>query len=167
MFVSINVLEKKNRIKDLLFPLDQLPPEMSKGDLEKNIAILEHPEGVVIVLTEGLLFEQGSAELDEKGKKLIDVLTPVILSSNADTNISGHTDSIPAVGVSNDDLSALRAVSVLERFLNGGIPPDRFSVSGYGGDRPLYSNATEEGRRKNRRVEILLKTAPRVGSYVN
>ena len=162
-----NVLNKLDRIKDLLFPLDVLPPEISSSTLEENLSILAHPEGVVIVLTDALLFEQGSAELDAKGKKLIDVLTPVILATNADANISGYTDSTPGTAVSNDDLSALRSMAILERFLYGGIRPDRFSISGYGADKPMFPNTTEEGRRKNRRVEILLKTAPRVGSYVN
>lgn len=162
-----NILNKLDRIKDLLFPLELLPKDISSSTLEKNLEILAHPEGVVIVLTDALLFEQGAYELDDAGKKLIDILTPVILRTNADANISGHTDPTPGVGMSNDDLSALRAMSILERFLYGGIRPDRFSISGYGADRPMYSNNTEEGRRKNRRVEILLKTTPRVASYVN
>jgi chemotaxis protein MotB len=118
-------------------------------------------------LTDELLFGQGSYELDEVGKKLIDIQTPVILRVNADANISGHTDTTPGVVVNNDDLSALRAMAILERFLYGGIRPDRFSISGYGSDRPMFSNDTAEGRRKNRRVEILLKTTPRVAGYVN
>jgi chemotaxis protein MotB len=162
-----NVLEKTNRIKDLLFPRDVLPPELSRGQLEENLAVLAHPEGVVIVLTEELLFAPQSAALDARGEALIDILTPVILSVNADTNISGFTDSTPAKGMSNDDLSALRALSVLERFLHGGVQADRFSISGYGSDKPLHPNDAPEGRRKNRRVEILLKTAPRVGSYID
>jgi chemotaxis protein MotB len=73
-----NILEKRKRLKDLLFPLDLLPKELAPGELEKNLSILEHPEGVDIVLTEGLLFAAGSSSLDEKGKKLLDALTPVI-----------------------------------------------------------------------------------------
>lgn len=162
----LNILEKKNRIKDLLFPVDLLPKDMSSSDLEKNISILEHPEGVVIVLTEGLLFARGTAELDAKGKSLIAVLTPVLHSVNADINISGHTDATPAQKISNYDLSLMRAVVVLEQLLQAQIPPDRFSVSGYGPDKPMYSNDTEDGQAKNRRVEILVKTTPRVGSYL-
>jgi chemotaxis protein MotB len=163
----LHILDKTNRIKDLLFPRDVLPPELSRGKLDENLAILAHPEGVVIVLTEGLLFEPQAVELGSEGRALLDLLTPVILSVNADANISGFTDSSPARGMSNYDLSALRALAVLERFLQGGIQADRFSISGYGGDRPMYSNDDPDGRRKNRRVEVLLKTTPRVGSYVN
>ena len=161
-----NILEKKNRLKDLLFPLDVLPKELSASDLEKNLTILSHPEGVVIVLTEGLLFARGSAELGDTGKKLLDVLTPVIQAVNADSNISGHTDATPAAGVDSYELSFLRAAGVLEHFLQAKLVPDRFSVSGYGPDKPMQPNDSEEHRQQNRRVEILIKTTPRVGSYV-
>ena len=160
-----NILNKKDRLKDLLFPLDILPKELSFSDLEKNLQILQHPEGVVIVLTEGLLFDEGSALLGSVGKKLLDVLTPVIHAVNADVNISGHS-ALAGDGQDVYDLSFLRAAAVLEQFLQSQIRPDRFSVSGYGADKPMYSNESAEGRRQNRRVEILLKTTPRVGSYI-
>jgi chemotaxis protein MotB len=160
-----NILEKRKRLKDLLFPRDLLPKELSQGDLEKNLSILEHPEGVVIVLTEGLLFAEGTSRLDEKGKKLLDLLTPVIYRVNADLNISGHSGAAAEAGEEGYNLSFLRAAVVLEHFLHAEIPPDRFSVSGYGPDKPLSSNADGEEWEKNRRVEILVKTTPRVGSY--
>ena len=159
-----NVMEKRNRLKDLLFPLDVLPKELSPGELERNLEILAHPEGVVIVLTDGLLFAEGTHTLDSVGKALLDVLIPVILAVNADLNISGHTD----VGEGRDsyDLSFMRAASVLEHFLQARLAPDRFSISGYGPDKPLFTNDDPESRRKNRRVEILVKSTPRVGGYL-
>ena len=66
-------------------------------------------------------------------------------------------------------LNAKRAnpkIRVLEHFLHGNLKPDRFSVSGYGADKPMYGNDTEENRAKNRRVEILIKTAKAVGRYI-
>lgn len=161
-----NVFTKQERLKDLLFPDEVLPPELLRGDLEENLRILAHPEGVVIVLTEELLFPHGSAALDGRGIKLLEGLAPVILALNTDVNISGHTDSTPAVGMSNDDLSVLRALAVLDRFLTARIPPDRFSVSGYGADKPMYPNTTADGRAKNNRVEILVKTTQRLGRYM-
>jgi chemotaxis protein MotB len=160
-----NILEKRNRLKDLLFPLDLLPKELSPGELEKNLSILEHPEGVVIVLTQGLLFSPGSSSLNEKGKKLLDALTPVIFRVNADVNISGHSAALAENGADGYNLSFLRAAVVLEHFLHAKLSPDRFSVSGYGPDKPMYDGGAEE-QEKNRRVEILVKTAPRVGSYM-
>lgn len=161
-----NVLLKQKRFKDLLFPVDSLPPEISSGDLEENLRILEHPEGVVIVLTEGLLFAPGSAALEEKGKRLLDVLTPVIFRVNADTNISGHSGYPSEDGTDGYELSFRRAAVVLEHFLQAKIPPDRFSVSGYGPDKPMAPDTGVAGQEQNRRVEILLKTTPRVGRYI-
>jgi chemotaxis protein MotB len=160
-----NMLEREKRIKDLLFPDDLLPPELSSSELQKNLSILEHPEGVVIVLTEGLLFAEGSSLLDNAGKKLLDLLTPVIHRVNADVNISGHTAGNEE-SIGPYEVSYLRAAVVLEHFLQLQVRPDRFSVSGYGPDKPMYDNSVPDQARKNRRVEILLKTTPRIGSYI-
>ncbi len=160
-----NVLLQQDRIKDLLFPYDVLPPEVTTGDIAENLRILQHPEGVVIVLTEGLLFPEGAAELTPVGKKLLEALSPVILAVETDVNISGHTDNKEAVGQNPYELSGFRAIAVLEQFLLYQIKPDRFSVSGYGPDKPMESNSTAAGRAKNRRVEILLKVNKWVGSY--
>ena len=161
-----NVFAKQERLKDLLFPDEVLPPDLLRGDLEENLRILTHPEGVVIVLTEGLLFPHGSAALDGRGMKLLEGLAPVILGLTSDVNISGHTDPTPSLGMGNDDLSVFRALAVLDRFLAARIPPDRFSVSGYGADKPMYPNTTADGRAKNNRVEILVKTTQRLGRYI-
>ncbi|OGQ96785.1 MAG: hypothetical protein A2521_16580 [Deltaproteobacteria bacterium RIFOXYD12_FULL_57_12] len=67
--------------------------------------------------------------------------------------ISGHTDATgPAP--QNLELSTKRAQSVAEYLIGNGIAPERVTVKGYGAERPVADNATEEGKRKNRRVEI-------------
>ncbi len=161
-----NVLNKQERIKDLLFPDQILPPDLPRAELEANLKILATSEGVVIVLTEGVLFAEGEAKLNHRGIRLLDELVPVILGINTDINISGHTDTTPAANMSNDDLSIFRALAALDRFLQAGIKPNRFSVSGYGSDRPIDSNQTTQGRAQNRRLEILLKVTPRMGGYI-
>ncbi len=160
------VFAKQERIKDLLFPDELLPAEMAGGDVKENLQILQHPEGVVIVLTGNLLFEEGSSTLDSPGKALLDALTPVIQSVNADVNISGYADETSASQHEADEISVLRAIAVLERFLQSSIGPERFSVSGYGHDKPLYPGAQGSERVKNRRVEILLKTAKGLAKYI-
>lgn len=168
-----NILNKQRRLKDLLFPTEVLPPDLSFNELDKNLQILAHPEGVVIVLTDSLLFSPDSASLNNIGKKLLEQLTPVMHALNADINISGHSDA-GGTGMTDgmfdsasraEELSFLRAAAILEHFLQAQMRPERFSISGYGADKPAFSNLTDEGRRKNRRVEILVKTTPRVGSY--
>ncbi|MCC8193218.1 MAG: flagellar motor protein MotB [Deltaproteobacteria bacterium] len=161
------VLEKQDRIKDLLFPNEILPPELSPGKLDENLRILEHPEGVVIVLTEELLFPRGESTLTPTGMRLLSAFVPVLHYSTADVNIAGHTDATEAVhDMDSYVLSGKRAMSVLEYFLQQKFPARRFSISGYGPDKPLYPNDTEQHRLQKRRVEILLKTSQWLGRYL-
>ena len=70
--------------------------------------------------------------------------------------IEGHTDSIGPVAY-NLNLSNERARSVMNYFVSKGIPAKRISSKGYGEAKPIASNETEEGKAKNRRVEIRVK----------
>ena len=158
--------EQRDRIKDLLFPEDILPPDIDMSTLDRNLRILQKPEGLAIALTNDLVFAPGSYELTDSAKKLLSQVMLMLQYTSADTNISGHADNTGTNSAANYPLSGKRAMSVLEYFLEQGLRPERFSVSGYGADRPLESNATEYGRSQNRRVEILIKTTQRLGRYV-
>jgi chemotaxis protein MotB len=72
--------------------------------------------------------------------------------------VEGHTDNVPISSKkyrSNFELSAARAFSVINYFINTEkMSPEKFSTFGYGEYRPVSSNDTEEGRAKNRRIEI-------------
>lgn len=74
--------------------------------------------------------------------------------------IEGHTDNVPIRNEyfsSNWQLSSTRASNVVEYLINnGGISPDRLSAVGYGEYRPVADNSTDQGRSKNRRVDILI-----------
>ncbi len=78
--------------------------------------------------------------------------------------IEGHTDNIPTgkPHVGNKDLSLRRARVIADILVAHGISPDRISVIGYGDAQPIDSNDTEEGRAKNRRVEV--KLIPKEGN---
>ncbi len=72
--------------------------------------------------------------------------------------IEGHTDNIPTgkLHIDNIELSLRRARAIANILVSHGISPDRISVIGYGDAHPIDSNDTEEGRAKNRRVEVKL-----------
>lgn len=159
------VMEKTERIKDLLFPEDMLPPELSRSTLDENLTILRRPEGVALVLTEKLLFPPNGYTLSDAAKTLLGAISQVFALTEADVNIAGYTDSAPAQDPDNLTLSGLRAMSVLEYFLSLGAPDRRFSVAGYGPFWPIADNDTPEGQAKNRRVEILLRTTPWLAGY--
>ncbi|MDP1773353.1 MAG: OmpA family protein [Methylobacter sp.] len=97
---------------------------------------------------------------------LNDVALPTIenfvgeISASQDSRviIEGHTDNIPTgkLDVDNMDLSLRRARAIADILVSHGVSSDRISVIGYGDARPIESNDTEEGRAKNRRVEVRL-----------
>ena len=155
------VLEKKDRIKDLLFPDMVLPPDINRSTLQENLDILVRPEGVALVLSDNLLFPTGKTELPEQGQELLKQIASLIRIWPAPVNISGYTDNVPSFGRGNIKISAQRAMAVLDYFLNNKqMQGQRFSVSAYGPNFPIADNDTPQGRARNRRVEVLFKNMP-------
>ena len=114
----------------------------------------------VRVLTDGLLFESGSADIRRPALPMLRKLARVLSIDKAHPfRVEGHTDNIPMAGryPSNWELSTARSSAVVRSFTGmGGIPGRRFEAVGRADLEPLSSNATEAGRAKNRRVEIIL-----------
>ena len=116
---------------------------------------------VYVSMSDKLLFKSGSAAIESKGIDAIKVLADV-LTKNADIDIlvEGHTDSNPiktAIYNDNWDLSAARAISIVRILTTDySITPTRLTASGRGEYSPKASNATADGRAKNRRTEIIL-----------
>lgn len=158
------VLNKKNRLKDLLFPDEVLPPELDRQTLEENLKILSKWDGVALVFTDELVFRPGSTELSDTGRSLLDALVPVISGTQAPVDVAGYADEVDDAP---DPLetSAGRAMAVLTFLREAGIPSKRMLVSAYGATRPMVPGESVEARRQNRRVEILLKTQRPIGGY--
>lgn len=161
----MDLLLKQDRIKDLLFPDDILPQEISRSTLDENLSILQRPEGVALVLNDKLLFAPESSELTAPAQKILAAVADVLSATIANVNISGYTDNGEGSELDPYALSADRALTVLEYFLKNGFKPIRFSASGYGPNDPVASNDTPEGRAQNRRIEIYLKTKPFFAGY--
>lgn len=157
----LKVFESHQRIKDLLFPDEVLPENMSRGTLQENVEVLVRPEGVAIVLSDGLLFPSGQSALSAESANLLTEFAAFLGSVPMPVNIAGYTDNVSGGAKDNYVLSSERAMAVLAFFLEQGFSPGRFSVSAYGPAFPIAENDTPEGRAKNRRVEILLKTTGR------
>lgn len=117
--------------------------------------------GLLIRIKEQALFPSGSAELVPESQKIGVVVAGLLATMPEQVLISGHTDNVPINTPqypSNWELSNQRALNFLKYILsvNPKLDPTRFSAIGYGEYRPAASNDTEEGRRKNRRVEIMV-----------
>jgi len=118
---------------------------------------------LITVLTDEVLFTPGSAMLEPKSTLLLDELAEVFKPLPNAIEIVGHTDTVPirsAQFPSNWELSTGRAGSVVRYFIDRlGFPPERLRSSGLADTQPIDTNATPEGRARNRRVEITVLTA--------
>lgn len=132
--------------------------------LHANITVKQTKTSVVISLKDKAFFAKGSAQLMPTALPVLDKLATLLLESGMYLRVEGHTDDRPSHDhhfVSNWDLSAARAVSVVQYFADEyAYPPETMAVAGYASGRPVVSNDTEEGRQTNRRVDIVLLAAP-------
>jgi type VI secretion system protein ImpK len=115
---------------------------------------------VIIRMSNLALFAPASATVRDEFKPLIGKIAAVIEKEPGAVKVVGHTDGTPIRTVrfpSNYQLSVERAKAVAEILRGGVSKPDRIAVEGKGADIPIASNATVEGRARNRRVEVLLQ----------
>lgn len=115
-------------------------------------------------------FDSGKAEIRQVMRPLMKKIAVVLKEQEGEITVVGHTDNVPILGgpfKSNLGLSMARAASVADYLLNQGrIAPERISTMGFGEHRPIDTNDTPEGRQKNRRVEIMLKS-PAIIDYMD
>lgn len=113
--------------------------------------------GDVVTILEGVNFEFDSARLRPDAIVILDEASTVLeRRSDISVDVIGHTCSIGTEKY-NQSLSERRAKSVYDYFVNKGIAADRLTTQGFGETKPAFSNATREGRAKNRRVELYVK----------
>jgi chemotaxis protein MotB len=114
---------------------------------------------VVAIATDDVLFASGSAEFGAEGRRIIATIAPILGGFSNELLVEGHTDTVPInrAGYDNWDLSADRALAVLKLLVTVyEIDPDRLVAAGYGEFRPRASNETDDGKAKNRRVELVI-----------
>jgi chemotaxis protein MotB len=127
----------------------------------KDAVELEIGEDTVTIRMMGeTTFDSGKAKLHPAFRPLLKKIGEVLSQTKGEIIIAGHTDNVPLKGGlfgSNLGLSMARAGSVAEYLLQTtSIDPKRLSTMGFGEYRPLTSNDAARGRRKNRRVEIIV-----------
>jgi len=101
-----------------------------------------------------LNFESGTPQLTPDSNKTVNDLAQVLKAyPNAQVQIVGHTDNTGSAAA-NQVLSLARAEAVKGMLVSQGVGTDRITTQGFGADRPVASNDNEEGRARNRRVEL-------------
>lgn len=133
---------------------------LMKARAQQKVSVSLSRRGLVVSLKEAGFFDSGSATLKQSSYALLnDVIHSLASYSNA-IRIEGHTDNIPISSRSfptNWELSTARATNVLQYLASQvDFEPGRMCAAGYGQYRPVADNASDEGRSKNRRVDIVL-----------
>lgn len=115
---------------------------------------------MVIELPDNVLFDSGAAELKPEGQATLIEIVQVLRSiEGRQFQVAGHTDNVPIRSrrfPSNWELSGARAVTVARFMIDQGMPSDRISAAGYADTQAIETNDTDEGRQRNRRIEIAL-----------
>lgn len=140
-----------------------------KEALERRLSALARGAALQIedgkfILQGEVLFDSGSDELRPEGAQLMtrlgQALGPVLVAEpDQAVMVGGHTDNVPIRTErfpSNWALSTARAEAVAKVLIAAGLSPERLVVAGFGSHRPRRDNGTEESRRQNRRIEVLL-----------
>ena len=104
-----------------------------------------------------IFFEFNSADLRPEGRALLDKVGAALASDELATfrfSVEGHTDSVGSDGY-NSSLSAERAEAVKAYLMAQGVPAERLGTVGHGEVAPVADNETDDGRQRNRRVELI------------
>ena len=138
---------------------EKLNEYLKEENLENDIEVIRDNDKVTLRFSSSLLFSSGKATLKDDVKPYLNKISKTI-PDGYDIQIEGHTDNLPINNSefkSNWDLSALRGINVLRYLIDYcDVNPEKLSVAGYGEYQPIADNSTEEGRSKNRRVDIIL-----------
>ncbi|MBQ2934969.1 MAG: flagellar motor protein MotB [Lachnospiraceae bacterium] len=138
---------------------EKVEEALKEKNLDKEIDITFTAQYVQLTLNGAVLFDSGSVELKEESLPILNQVGIILQKYSAGKiEIEGHTDNVPMSGAkysNNDELSTGRALSVFYYLKdNTTLDPASIKHSGMGEYVPIADNSTEEGRAKNRRVEI-------------
>lgn len=153
--------EDLERIRLREAALNEIRARLSAAQLDAFVSADFEGDGIRLSIPNSILFNTGQADLQGRGPDVIRTLAPILAAGRQLVSVEGHTDNIPIKTdrfPSNWELSAQRAATVVRVLAETGVSSARLQAVGYGESRPLSSNTTEDGRRENRRVTLLLRT---------
>ncbi|MFN0117865.1 MAG: flagellar motor protein MotB [Elusimicrobiota bacterium] len=126
---------------------------------QKGVMVNQSLGDVRIEFGEKVLFDSAQSELKASSNEIFSVIAQSLVKSKQIIIVEGHSDSVPIRSINykdNWELSMSRALSVVNKLIELGIPSEQIAAAAYGPYKPRASNQTNLGRRMNRRVEIVL-----------
>ena len=151
--------KREAQTAELLPSLQVLTKELGGEIKAGKLQITMGSRGLIISFTQAALFPSGEDVIAKDFYAGIQKIATAVGRVPNPVRLEGHTDSIPIHNSrfrSNWELSAARSIALLEMFVNCGVPRERLSIAGYADTAPLEDNSTEEGRQKNRRVDMVV-----------
>ncbi|MDF0676623.1 MAG: OmpA family protein [Nitrospira sp.] len=140
-----------------------LQDELKRG----SVVLDQRGDKLTLALSSGELFPKGRATMTPAGTSLVKRIGVALRKFRPQSvEVAGHTDSTPVKYDTrrpykdNTELSRARAEHAGKALIKGGVGADRVRTVGYADSRPIATNDTEEGRSKNRRVEIVVTQSP-------
>ncbi len=156
------VLERQKEVKtvDLAASLNTLSAELKKEIEAGKIHISMQPRGLAISFNQAAVFPSGEDTVVPEAYESLARVASALLKIPNPVRLEGHTDSVPIHSArfrSNWELSASRSIALLDLFSTRyGVPRGRMSIAGYAETAPVDSNETDEGRARNRRVDLVI-----------
>jgi len=158
--VELKEAAKTLQIVELLPSLKVLSAELKKEIENGSIQVSMEARGLTVSFKQAAAFPSGADEIAPEAYDSIRKVASAIEKIPNPVRLEGHTDSRPIHNPrfhSNWDLSAARSIAMLEYLSTQfGIPRSRLSIGGYAETAPIDSNDSEEGRARNRRVDIII-----------
>ena len=152
--------EREKQAKERIAEFSKLTQKFQKLINAGKLSVKIVRGRMLVVLPSDVLFRSGSARLSPEGEVAIEEVVQVLKDiPNRDFQIEGHTDNVPiktARFPSNWELASARAISVLKTMVALEFPAERVSVASFGDTKPLVENDTEEHRKTNRRIELVV-----------
>jgi chemotaxis protein MotB len=146
--------------KDLLALKKEVEALVGAEALQGRVRTRLEGRGLIISLGEGGFFDSGSEIIKTDGRELLNAIAMSLAKADNHVRVEGHTDNVPIKSLkfpSNWELSTARATSVIAYLITKfGLPPEQLSAAGYAEYHPVATNRTEEGRAKNRRIDIVV-----------
>ena len=149
----------------------ELEDVLGKELKEHQVDLRLTPGGLVISLREIGFFNSGEAVLLPQAEPTLAHVASALNARSFEVRVEGHTDDVPihnSLYRSNWDLSTARATEVVNILTSRyNFNPERISVAGYAQYHPIAGNDTEEGRRKNRRIDLVIVSNPAAEASVS